>query len=94
LSELPEKLGIGSENFIRDVFELFTDFPGRLQFVDISNDFPLLLARELPDLLNDFVCTHNANLPMFAVAGKPCGETTTSVDLPFAISDLRSFRAS
>jgi hypothetical protein len=78
LSELAEKFGICSENFVCHAFDLFADFSGRFQLMNIGNDFPLLLVRELSDLLDNFICAHDANLPMFATARKLCGETTST----------------
>lgn len=45
--------------------------------MNIGNDLLLLLTWELPDLINDFVCAHTANLSMFSIMGKLCGGTTS-----------------
>jgi hypothetical protein len=50
------------------------------------DDFPLLLPRELSDLLNDFICAHNANLSIFTASGKLCGKTTTLRYAIFGVS--------
>ena len=77
LSKLSKKLCIGGEDFICHAFKIFAHSSGSFQFANVRNDFLLLLARKLPDLLDDFICTHNNKLTIFTVSGKLCAQTTS-----------------
>ena len=77
LSKLLKKLRVGGKDFICDAFEFFTYLSRGFQLVNISNDLSLLLARELSNLLNNFICAHDDNLPIFSDTSKLCGKTTS-----------------
>lgn len=77
LSELSEQLLIGGKHFIRHLFELLADFSTRFHLMNKGNDLPLLLARELADLLDDFIRAHTTKLLMFIGTIKLCHQTTS-----------------